>query len=45
MFNYMIQVEVSAINGLTVSAPKSDSAGWNEKDFGAEIEMGEKSII
>ena len=45
MFNYMVQVEVSAINGLTVSAPKSDSAGWNEKDFGAEIEMGEKSII
>ena len=45
MFNYMVQIEVSTINGLTVGVPKSDATGWNIKDVGAEIEMGEKSII
>ena len=28
-----------------MDVPKSDATGWNIKDVGAEIEMGEKSII
>lgn len=45
MFNYMVQVEVSAINGLTVAVPKNDTSGWNDKDKGASIEGTSKGII
>lgn len=43
-FNYMIQVEVSAINGLSVVTPKGDQAGWDPNDTGAEIEHNDRGI-
>lgn len=45
-FTYMIQVEVSAINGLSVVAPTkaAEMAGWKDEDKGAEVDS-EKAII
>ena len=47
-FNYMIQMEVSCINGLTVVTPRgltADKTGWDENDVGSEIEKDTKAII
>jgi hypothetical protein len=42
----MIQIEVSAINGLSVIAPTklAEKAGWKDKDQGAEVDI-DKAII
>lgn len=44
-FTYMIQVEVSAINGLSVVTPKGDQAGWDPNDVGADIDHTDRSIL
>lgn len=43
-FNYMIQVEVSAINGLAVVTPNRHEPGWENSDKGAEVDS-DKGII
>lgn len=43
-FTYMMQVEVSAINGLTVVTPKGDQPGWDPNETGAEIDPTDKAI-
>jgi len=43
MFNYLVQIEVSAINGLSVIEGKKAPAG--EKELGAEIEGEDKAIM
>ena len=35
--NYIIQLEVSAINGLSVVEPKKGTAGWDPKEKGAVL--------
>ena len=42
-FNYLVQIEVSAINGLSVIQSKKASA--DEKELGAEIEGEDKAIF
>lgn len=44
-FNYMIQVEVSAINGLSVVNPKHETSGWDPNDSGADIDTTDRSIV
>ena len=46
-FCYMIQVEVSAINGLTIVAPKfkSEQVGWEPSEEGATVSASEKALI
>lgn len=44
-FTYMLQVEVSAINGLSVVTPKGDQADWDPNDVGSNIDHADRSIL